>query len=463
MCSIPTNLTAEVLNFLAALCSVAFFLLYPHPSRCISVSDTSPRTTSRFTKLRSDRAQTTNTMANLLANFLQEESYRLNGNIEKKITPDSPWLSQIPKKAWPDQIGHIITNVVWDRSYAAVDTPWEEIVSATGSNNVCLPTADLVEFRQTTYNTSLATRAIKSPQFCIDDLKVKWKGEDQMANVVKNLGEQTKKINIKRAQVAYQSRCSQKVVCNATLDTTGLASLITTATLGGIVGDAKFADAAATSIATHGVLDHFHAFLDREGAGQYASAQGGGGNVYKLITSPEHSQWLRKRDAATRSDIRESSMSDKLLKGLGITEEINGYAHVLDPAPRRWIRNAALTAANGWEEVELWVDGGSQKFVQNPAYRTAPYEDLVIFLPSVLDCMVPVPKNSVGQAKFKPQNYVGDFRFLNILHEDDNPIGNLGKFYGRITNGFKTLHPEHGITIRHQRAPLELDQVDVTA
>ncbi|MGB2185036.1 MAG: hypothetical protein ACPH5P_00005, partial [Akkermansiaceae bacterium] len=128
-------------------------------------------------------------MANLLANFMQEEAYRLAGDIDRKITKFSPYLSQVPKKAWPDRMGHTITNVVWDRSFAATENAWEDIVSADGNNNVCLPSADLVEFTQTTYNTNLATKAVKSPQFCIDDLKVKWKAVEQMGNITRILGD----------------------------------------------------------------------------------------------------------------------------------------------------------------------------------------------------------------------------------------------------------------------------------
>lgn len=402
-------------------------------------------------------------MANLLANFMQEEAHRLAGDIDRKITKFSPYLSQVPKKAWPDRMGHTITNVVWDRSFAATENAWEDIVSADGNNNVCLPQADLVEFTQTTYNTNLATKAVKSPQFCIDDLKVKWKAVEQMGNITRILGDVVKKYESERARQQYQSRCNQKVVADASLTTTDFASVITDGSDGGIVGDAKFADSTAVSIATHGILDYFHSFLDREGAGEWAAAQDGGGYIYKLVTSAEHSQWLRKEDAAVRTDFRESSQSDVLLKGLGITQTYNGYAHIIDPVPRRFKRNAALVLNNGWEEVPAYIDAGNGSWVQNPEYRTAPYEDLVIYHSAVMDCMVPTPESTIGKAKFQAQNYRGDFRFLNILHEDDNPLGNIGRFYGRITNGFKTRHPEYGITIRHQRAPLELDLVDVTA
>ena len=101
-------------------------------------------------------------MANLLANFMQEEAYRLAGDIDRKITKFSPYLSQVPKKAWPDRMGHQITNVVWDRSFAATENAWEDIVSADGGNNVCLPQADLVEFTQTTYNTDRKSTRLNS-------------------------------------------------------------------------------------------------------------------------------------------------------------------------------------------------------------------------------------------------------------------------------------------------------------
>lgn len=350
-------------------------------------------------------------MANLLANFMQEEAYRLAGDIDRKITKFSPYLSQVPKKNWPDRMGHTITNVVWDRSFSATENAWEDIVSADGNNNVCLPQADLVEFTQTTYNTNLATKAVKSPQFCIDDLKVKWKAVEQMGNITRILGDVVKKYESERARLNYQARCGQKVVADASLTSTGFTSLITSAVDGGIVGDAQFADADPVSIATHGILDYFHSFLDREGAGEHASAQDGGGYIYKLITSAEHSQWLRKEDSAVRTDFRESSQSDLLLKGLGITHTYNGYAHIIDPVPRRWKRNPALALNNGWEEVPAYVDNGNGSWIQNPEYRVAPYEDLVIYISSVMDCMVPVPESSIGAAKFQAQNYRGDFRF----------------------------------------------------
>jgi hypothetical protein len=155
-------------------------------------------------------------------------------------------------------------------------------------------------------------------------------------------------------------------------------------------------------------------------------------------------------------------MADKLLKGLGVSCTHNGYVHILDALPRRWERNGAKTDANGWEEIFPWVDDGSGNFPLNPLYETASYEDLAIYVPSVMECLVPIPVAQVGRAQFSAQNYQGDYKWLNIPHKTDNPLGNIGSFYGRITNGFQTHHPEFGVVIRHQRAPFELDLTDVS-
>jgi hypothetical protein len=413
-------------------------------------------------------------MATPLDDFLARQAELLTGDIDKKITPTSPWLSQVPKGSWPDEIGHVIRNVMWERTFPETENAWEDIVNVDSgglTQATCLPTPDEVVFKQTIRDTNLATKAVISPKFCIDDLKSKWKRKQQMGLVVRGLSQVTKDYNIRRNRNAYFAACGRKVVLDVSMSETGEGSLIVTPPAGNqyVVGDALFADATPISIVTHGVLDHFHSYLDREGAGEYASAQDGGGFIYKLITSAEHSQWLRKEDAAVRVDFRESSMSDILLKGLGITHTFNGYAHIIDPLPRRFERNAdaAYDGANGWEEIMPWVKDenvGSiteDAWIQNPLYGVASFEDCAIYLPSVLECLVPIPVDSVGQAKYRAQNYQGDFRWLNIAHEQDNPLENTGKFYGRITNGFQTHHPEMGIVIRHQRAPLELDLQNV--
>jgi hypothetical protein len=406
-------------------------------------------------------------MADPLNDFLARQAELLTGDIDKKITPTSPWLSQVPKGMWPDEIGHVIRNVMWERTFPDTENPWEDIVNVDNgglTQATCLPTPDEIVFKQTIRDTNLATKAVISPKFCIDDLKSKWKRKQQMGLVVRGLSQVTKDYNIRRNRNAYFAACGKKVVVDADLTETGEASIITATPSGNefVTNDALFADADPVSIVTHGILDHFHSYLDREGAGEYASAQEGGGFIYKLITSAEHSQWLRKSDFAVRTDFRESSLSDILLKGLGITHTYNGYAHIIDPLPRRWTRNPAITDSNGWEEIMPWVNDGADAWIQNPLYATADFEDCAIYIPSVIECLVPIPVNEVGRAKYKPQNYQGDFRWLNIAHEQDNPLENTGKFYGRITNGFQTHHPEFGIVLRHQRAPLELDMVDVS-
>jgi hypothetical protein len=408
---------------------------------------------------------------NPLDSFLLQLAPMLTGDIDKKTTPYSPWLSQMVKNKYPDEMGHTILNAVWQRSLVDEQQDWVELADPDGTSNMCVPVPEQAEFIQREFESKLATKAVISPDFCIDDLKVRWKRKRQMGLVVYTLSEITKHINIRRYRVAFYGAAGHKVIVTTGLPETDDTSFINPT--GGsdaslIKGDGKFPDAEPTSILTQGVLDHFHAYLDREGAGAYASAKNSEGNIYKLITSPEHSQWLRKGDAATREDLRNTNISDILLKGLGVTSTQGGFVHVLDAAPRRWKRNAdaAFTESNGWQEIPAFIKGAgvNEGWIQNPEYSntTDMFEDAVIFLPNVVECLVPIPVDSVGKAKFQAQNYQGDYRWLNIQHLETNPLGNIGQFYGRITNGFQQHHPEFGIVLRHQCVPVAEHFVDVT-
>jgi hypothetical protein len=66
------------------------------------------------------------------------------------------------------------------------------------------------------------------------------------------------------------------------------------------------------------------------------------------------------------------------------------------------------------------------KYDINPAYRTAPYEEIFIFDPEVFTQLVPQPiTNPAPNFRFDPISYVGDVRILNIPNETCNPDGNI--------------------------------------
>ena len=413
---------------------------------------------------------------NLLNSFLQEESERLTGLIDQKITPTSPWLSQIRKKTWRGEIGHVISNVMWERSFPKTQAAWTQYLSnkaPASASNICIPNIDRVEFNQTVRTTNLAAKAIESPDFCIEDLRAKWKRDEQMGLVMNNLADVTKHYNIRRNRMAFMGACDTKLIPTASgFSVTDEKSIIAVDTREDY-GDALFGDVTPGSVITQGMLDALHSKLDREDAGNHGTAQSGGGFVYKLVTSAEHSSYLRKGNADIREDFRNSSHADVLLKGMGVTATWGGFAHIIDPLPRRWEKHAmggAFDATNGWEEIMPYVEkddgaGGTitGNWVINPLYETATYEDGVILITAVLDMLVPAPITKSAQATFKSQNYQGEYSFMNIADRVENPDGTIGFFRGKIVNGFQTRHPELGICFRHQRVPFELEVDDVNA
>lgn len=415
-------------------------------------------------------------MANIY-NFLQEETDRLTGIIDQLVTPSSPWLSQVRKKTWKGEIGHQIANIRWERSFPENEKAWTEYVSSTadpGSNNICLPATEAAKFAQTTRYTNLAAKAIESPDFCVEDLRVKWKRDEQLGNVTRTLEQMTKEYMMRRNRMQYAAACETKIVPTATgFEITNEASVLDEPTSFNN-GDAIFADAIPMSIMTQSMLDSIHVDQDRECAGTAGVAQSGGGYIYKLITSAEHSSYIRKGNISIREDFRNSGHADILLKGLGIAHTYGGYAHVIDPLPRRFRKvedgdgeynddstgndedgnpiYPFIASLNGWIEERSYDKLGKI----TDAYKAAKYEMGAIMVTSVLDCLVPAPLTAVGRANFKAQNYSGEYKFMNIQDRVENPDGTLGYFRGKIVNGFQTRHPERGVVFIHQVAPLSL-------
>ena len=156
----------------------------------------------------------------VLHDFLQEEAGRLTGIIDQLVTPSSPWLSQVRKKTWKGQIGHTITNIRWERSFPTTELAWTQYVTATNgdpaASSICLPATEATVFASTARTTNLAGKAIESPDFCVEDLRVKWKRDEQLGNITRTLEQQTKEYMLRRNRMAYAAACESKIIPTAT-------------------------------------------------------------------------------------------------------------------------------------------------------------------------------------------------------------------------------------------------------
>jgi len=328
---------------------------------------------------------------------------------------------------------------MWERSLPDAITAWDPIDTPDGSGNPCLPSVDLVEFTQTVRSTGLEMKAIESPPFCVDDLRVKWKRNQQLNLISETLSDVSRYYWIDRNRDGYVAVCNTKVILEATLPVANEAA-----------GD-SFPLTEPTSRLTNEALDYFYAYLIREGASRKALTRNNGQPIFGLVCSMETSRYLTKTDGAVREDFRRSTRRDDLFKALGYNQTYNGFFHMMDDTPRRF---DFVTGA--WVKRDPWLKVGD-KWEQNPDYVNAEYEDSIIWVEDVYTSYVPMSVPSVGSAKFHPQNYAGDYKWLNIPHATENPDGKLGFFRGILANGFQTRHSEFGVAIRHLRCPLDLN------
>tara|TARA_R110001606_G_scaffold341629_1_gene489945 strand:- start:640 stop:1791 length:1152 start_codon:yes stop_codon:yes gene_type:complete len=376
-----------------------------------------------------------------IENQLQEVTGALALEIDARIFPTSPWLHMVNKTTWPDAIGHSFESVVFERTQPGASQTWATHATADGSTNICNPPTTTIAFDQTRNTVVLESTAIESLDFCVDDLRAKWKRAEQMENVVNMFGQNISNIWIDRHRDNYAKVANRKVVLNATLPENDQAD-----------GD-TFPLEPATSVLTNGVLDFFYAYLQREGARQYAASMSNGSPIYQLVCSMETSRGLIKQDPDTRTDFRESSQADKLLLAMGYSHTYNGFLHMIDDTPRRFDWDGGGTQ---WVRQQPWAGTPAQ---ENPDYVSADHEDSMIFVKSVYDCLVPGSISNVNKAQFTAQNYVGEIQWKNILERTDNPDGKNGFFRATMGSAVRPRLTRFGIVIRHLRCAADLGLV----
>ncbi len=104
--------------------------------------------------------------------------------------------------------------------------------------------------------------------------------------------------------------------------------------------------------------------------------------------------------------------------------------------------------------VGTGVVSTAKRYIVNPEYYNAEFEESFIVHPEVMEALIPAPISSFGSGtKFNPVNYRGDFKFLNIPHRVDNPDGNWGYYRGVLASGSKPVRPQYGIAIMTKRIP----------
>ena len=408
-----------------------------------------------------------------ISHLLVEETGRVSGDIYRRTIDTSPWLKLIKQASWPNEMGDTLSVLTYERTLnAGTAQAWNPINSESTSTSFCIPTATEIKNAQTTRTYGLAHTALESSPICVHGVRMGYRFREQLKAVYDNLVENVSWTWKNRYRDQYESWAAHHIVAGTT--TAGGSTLLEgSGTLYGGTGmPAKDSSGtgdlveAQISRLTQGLLDRVYMQLVRDGAGINPMGRENGRPVFTAITSAETSDKII-RESEIRDDYRYSPQVSELLKPLGVERSHRGFYHLIDPFPKRFTYDPAYTGTGGdnarWVEVDPYKEdaswtgkaGSESRFIINPAYETAEYEDTIIFHTDVMESLIPTPLGNAGSGvKFNPLTYRGKFDFLNIKDRVENPDGSWGYFRGVLANAAKPVKPQWGYVIRHKRCDL---------
>ena len=398
-----------------------------------------------------------------IENLLITESGRIGADIYRKTLNTSPWTTLVKQEAWPDEMGTTINVLIYERTLPASGTGitfsdvayngiGTQVIGATPTGSVsdggtCAPVGASLNFAQTLRTYNLQQAAINSPDICLNDLRFPVRRQEQLRNIMAVLSENT--------QYAWENRYRDEYVRLANYNVNANQGELLAAS--GQTKGSFSTSALPTSRLTQGILRYFYSRLIRDGAAQNAYGKENGAPVFLLVTSPEASDDLIKLNADIRQDLRYAKPSE-LIQPLGVERSYAGFYHLVDTMTPRydfvggaWVRRYPYA-------TDASASKGT-RFIPNPAYFTAEYEDSIIFHPDVFTSLVAKPIGATGAMAFDPQSYRGDFRWRNIPSRDCNPDGTIGFFRAIFSSGSKPVRPELGVVIRHKRCAADFGLV----
>jgi len=372
--------------------------------------------------------------------FLESEANRIVDDPSQKDWISNPWQNDtvVPRSRWPDGMGDTPNFLTYERSM-----PYGSDVTFTtyGFNDggggdqggSCQPPVSVVYPSQTRRSMELKIASVESPPFCIEDARMSYNIVQQAAAAIRNLRGLSRYIWENRRRDEFTSVCTNKYVLDAGL--TKNASTFATGTIGTLKREA---------------LDYIRYYLMRNGAdiNNGLSVNKMGQPLLPLILSDEAQQTLAT-DGTTIQNIRWDSDAVKRLNNApGSFDSLNGFKMTIDIAAARW-----NLVGGAWVRVPFMLPASTKGEAANvnPAYFTADYEDCYIVTKQVVKFAIPSAALNAGDMKFAPQDYIGNFKWINKYDRTCNVDENIGFFRGKYAYGAQPGIPEFGAVLRFRR------------
>jgi hypothetical protein len=374
--------------------------------------------------------------------YLARESGRLTGDIARRGRVSSPWVAVLEKDFFPDEMGVQITRVVYQRTIPTVGegAGWTTVAAsdtnATAAN--CRPTAAVLQSRYTTETAQLAEYVLDSDPICITDARTGYRFRDQVREIKRNFEKNVIDLWESRHRDQYVAAIPEE---NKLVFSGG-------ALVPGTGGD--FDPAATPDSQIHqDALDYVRWKLVHDGGGEEgAYGQVDGQPVFMVLMSSEQQRALIKGNADIRQDYRYADPKE-LLKPFGVKRVYGGFYHVIDDKAPRW-----NLEEGAWVEVPFYVADNNGIAIVNPDYETASYEDIIIYHPKVVKCLMQKPLSSIGNGtNFRAWDYSGEIQWVNEYDATCNKYRDNGFWSARLRAAYQALIPEYGYAIRVLRCP----------
>jgi len=375
-----------------------------------------------------------------LNDIYARDAERISGRIYSRSVNRSVWNKLIPKEPWPTGVADTLKFETIERNLPDNTDTWNDMVTA-GSGN-CVPTEYEVGSGSTERSATLQQKVLVSENICVDTTRGAYRVQEQAKYMFKNLTRAVSYVWKRRALTQYIDQSEHKMV----------------ATHGMPYNADDFPAIVPTSVLTQKMLGHVYQNLIMDNAEEDGGSLGSADSrpQFILVCGAETSDTIMRETNNANAFLYNSNRVPELLAPLGVERAIRGFYHVIDTHPPRYTFSAGV-----WTEVppfgEVAADKGTKRKISS-AYQEAPYEDSVIFLPSVMSFMIPQPISTIGsKTKWNPQNYMGEFDWLNIQDRTINPKNLIGFYYATLASAVKPVAPDFGYVIRHLRCFADID------
>jgi len=379
-------------------------------------------------------------MSYTLNDLFARDASRISGKIYTRSINRSPWNKLIPKETWPTGVADTLKFETIERNLPDDTDTWENVV--TSGSGDCVPSEDEVASGSTERNAVLKRKVLVSENICVDSTRGAYKIQEQNKGMFKNLTRAVSYVWKRRAMTQYSDQSEHKMV----------------ATHGLPFNADDFPAIAPTSVLTQKMLSRIYQNLIQDNAEEDGGSLGhaDGRPQFILVTDADASDAIMRETNNANAFLYNSNRVPELLAPLGCERAIRGFYHVIDTHPPRY------TFAGGvFTEVAPFSSMAATKGTKakiSTAYQEAPYTDSFVFLPNVMSFMVPQPISTIGsKTRFSPQNYMGEFDWLNIQDRTINPKNLIGFYYATLTCAVKPVAPDFGYVIRHLRCAADID------